>query len=217
MFRQVPVLPVVVPLALVTVAVLVGVLHRRGRLTVPRALVAVAVAVYLAGIVANTVFPIFLDKPVPDVPWSAHLALLPFQQYELSDALMNVAVFVPVGLLVPLFARRGAWIRSVLVATGLSLAIEVVQYVTAHLLGGGHIADVNDLLSNVLGGLVGVALLALVVRVPALGRVVDRFRWDADPAPHAAAPVPVAADPEAAAPEAADPEAADLDAAAPRA
>jgi hypothetical protein len=66
-------------------------------------------------------------------------------------------------------------------AAAFSLAIEVVQYVTSHLLGGGHIADVDDLLFNVVGGVLGYALFTLLCRVPALDAFLDRFRWSAEP------------------------------------
>jgi hypothetical protein len=178
-FRQVPVLPVVIPIAAVAFAVLLRPLHRRDRLTVPRAAVALALCVYAAGIVANTVFPIFLDKPAHDGRWSDSLVLTPLVDYELGDAVMNIAVFVPLGILLGLVVSRGSWWRVTAVAAACSLAIEVTQYVTAHLLGGGHVADVNDLLCNVLGGALGAGLLAVLGRVPGVGGLVEQFRWRA--------------------------------------
>ncbi len=183
MFREVPVLPVVIPLGAVVLALLLWRLHRTDRLTVPRAAVALALAVYAAGVVANTVFPIFLDKPVTSAPWDAHLVLVPLVDYEVADALTNVLVFVPLGMLVPLLLTRTSWWRVVLAAAAFSLAIEVTQYVTAHLLGGGHIADASDLLFNVVGGVLGLALFTVLSHVPALDAFFDRFRWSAVPRP----------------------------------
>ena len=200
MFRQVPVLPVVVPLAAVALAVLLNVLARRGRLTAPRAAVAVALCVYGAGVVANTVFPVFLDKPPAHASWDGHLSLVLLVHYEVADALMNVAVFVPLGALVPLLVARPSWPRTVLVAVGVSLGIEVSQLITARLLGGGHLADVNDLLFDVLGGALGYGLLRAGTRIPRVAALVDRFRW-ADPAPAA----PRVGGPRAAGPRAAGP------------
>lgn len=191
MFRQVPVLPVVVPLAVVTVAALLVLLVRRGRFSLPRAAVALAVGVYVAGIVANTVFPVFLDKPVSGAPWAAHLALVPLSGYEVADALQNVLVFVPLGMLVPLLAVRPSWWRTVAVAGCVSLGIEITQLATAHLLGGGHLADVDDLIFNVVGGAVGYLVLAVVTRVPVIATLVDRFRWHTTSVPDAGA-VPAA-------------------------
>ncbi|MET0434616.1 MAG: VanZ family protein [Cellulomonas sp.] len=187
MFRQVPVLPVVLPLAAVALAVLLGSLRRRGRLTAPRALVALALCVYLAGVVANTVFPIYLDKPAGGAPWTSQAVLVPFAGYEVADALMNVAVFVPLGILLALVLERSSWWRPVAAAACVSLVIEVVQLLSTHLLGNGHVADVNDLVWNVVGGAVGVALLAVAARVPATRGHVERFRWDVPPATAAGA------------------------------
>ncbi|WP_448629443.1 VanZ family protein [Cellulomonas soli] len=70
---------------------------------------------------------------------------------------------------------------AILAAGALSLTIEITQWVTAHALGGGHIADMNDLIFNVLGGAVGVAIVAAAGRVPVLARVVDQVRWHDGP------------------------------------
>lgn len=174
MFREVPVLPVVVPLAAAVLLVLLWHLRRRDLLTAPRAAVAVALCVYAAGVVANTVFPVYLDKPHEAV-WQLYLD--PFAPYDVADAVTNVVVFVPVGVLVPLVLPRSPWWGTVAAATGFSLAIELSQYLTGNLLGGGHVADVHDLLFNVLGGVLGLVLLTAVVQVPVLARPVDRFRW----------------------------------------
>lgn len=183
MFREVPVLPVVVPLAAVVLGLLLWRLHRTGRLTVPRAAVALALAVYAAGVVANTVFPIFLDKPASSAAWDAHLVLVPLVDYEVADAVMNVLVFLPLGMLLPLLLARPSWWRVVLTAAAFSLAIEVTQYVTSHLLGGGHVADASDLLFNVVGGALGLGLFTVLCRVPALDAFFDRFRWTTAPRP----------------------------------
>lgn len=177
MFHQVPVLPVVVPVAAVVVVILLWTLRRRELLTGRRAAVALAVGVYVAGVLANTVFPIFLDKPPADQPWDTYLNLVPLAGYEVRDAVINIAVFVPLGILVPLFLHRARWWTVLGLGAGFSLLIEVVQYVTAHLLGGGHVADVNDLLFNVLGAALGLALLGAAARRPRARSTIDEFRW----------------------------------------
>ena len=177
MFREIPVLPVVVPAAAAVFLILLWHLHRRDRLSAPRAAVALTACVYAAGVVANTVFPVFLDMPARSAPWDASLSLTPLAGYEVSDAVMNVLVFVPLGVLVPLLLTTSSWWRVLAVAAGFSLLIEASQLVTAHLLGGGHVADVNDLIFNVLGGVLGLGVLALVLRLPGASALVDRFRW----------------------------------------
>ena len=82
------------------------------------------------------------------------------------NLLLNIAMFLPLGILLPLLAdvfRR--WYVTVPVGFGISLAIEIVQYCF-----GRGTADVDDLLCNTLGAAVGyclcVAGLSLVERRP---------------------------------------------------
>jgi glycopeptide antibiotics resistance protein len=185
-FGEVPVLPVVIPVAVVIFVGLLWRLRRRGLLTAARVAVALALCVYAAGVVGNTVFPIFLAKPAGDAPWTAYLALLPFTDYELEDAIMNILVFVPVGILVPLLIARASWWRVAAVAAAFSLAIELAQLAASAFLGGGHITDVNDFLSNVAGGLLGYGLFLAALRLRGMPAFVDRFRWAA----HADAEMP---------------------------
>ncbi|MDP4333842.1 VanZ family protein [Curtobacterium sp. A7_M15] len=177
MFGRVPMLPVVVPMAVVLFVLLLWVLHRRGRLTPARGAVEAAAALYAGGVAANTVFPIFLAWPRSDGADPLPLNLVPVVGYEVGDAVTNALVFVPLGILVSLMLARPTWARTIAVTAGISAAVEVTQFLTARFAHGGHIADVNDLASNVLGGALGAAVYALAMRRPALARVVERFRW----------------------------------------
>lgn len=194
-YREVPALLLVAPLTAVALALLVGRLHRRRGVTALRVLVAVALCGYVAGIVANTVLPIYLDKPRNDVPWHAYLHLVPLAGTEPVDMLKNVAVFVPLGVLVPLVTRTRSVVRVLLWGFVLSLLMETAQLVNALAAGGGHVADVNDLLANTLGAPVGYGLLRLAERIPVLERGVRAATWPAAPGPQdAAGPVSRGAD-----------------------
>lgn len=182
-FDQVPVLPVVIPLGIVLFVVLVVGLRARRLLSLPRVAVAAALSIYLVGIVANTIFPIFLDPPASDEPWSPSVALVPFVDYEVEDALINVAVFVPLGVLIALLVARPRWRTVLAISAGASLAIELLQLAAQRFFGGGHIADINDFIFNVTGAALGYALFLLAVRTRRGAVVVDRFRWRTSAAP----------------------------------
>jgi len=176
-FHELPVLPVVVPLGLVIFAVFLWRLWARRLLSIPRGALAAAVAIYAAGITANTVFPIYLDKPPRTEPWTPALALIPFVDYEVHDALINVVVFIPLGILVALVLERPVWWKVVVIALGASLAIELLQLAVQALFLGGHVADVNDLIFNVSGAAFGLGLYLLATRIPVIDRFADKFRW----------------------------------------
>jgi VanZ family protein len=74
------------------------------------------------------------------------------------DAVLNVFVFVPLGLLA---AAAGIRFRALLPgALAVTLSIEIAQYV----MDAGRTADVNDLITNTAGACLGWALAALVLR-----------------------------------------------------
>jgi glycopeptide antibiotics resistance protein len=176
-FGEVPALPVAVLFGVVVFVVQLVFLQRRGRLSWPRTAVAAAIAVYAVGISANTVFPIFLNPATSVEPWSPALALIPFHDYEVNDALTNVVVFVPLGILIPLLMQRSSLWRVLLTAAAVSLTIELVQLAAQRLFSGGHVADVNDFIWNTVGGMVGYAIFVLLSRVPITSAVLKPFRW----------------------------------------
>ncbi|MFN3948062.1 VanZ family protein [Microbacterium sp.] len=178
---EVPMLPIVIPLGAVIFVVLLRVLRSRGRVTLPRASVAAVLAVYVGGVVANTVFPIFVWVGArPDYgPEPLALYLVPFVDYGLEDALINVAVFVPLGVLIPLLTARPSWGKVIAIVAASSLTIEVAQMAISELTSGGHLADINDWMTNILGGVIGYGLFVLLTRSDSVAAFVRRFRWPA--------------------------------------
>lgn len=189
-FVEVPMLPIVIPLGVVIFLVLIRVLRSRGRVTLPRASVAAVLAVYAGGVIANTVFPIFLRVGTGfyDGPRPLPLYLVPFVDYGFEDALINVAVFVPLGMLVPLLTARPSWWRVMAIVAGASLAIELAQMATARLALSGHLADINDWMTNILGGAIGYGLFVLMTRSKTIAGFVRHFLWPVRERPVSLAP-----------------------------
>lgn len=66
-------------------------------------------------------------------------------------------MFVPFGLLLPMvFPRLRACWKTLLAALGITVLIEVLQYFT------GRSADIDDVIMNVLGAVMGYGLFALL-------------------------------------------------------
>ena len=67
------------------------------------------------------------------------------------NPLLNIAMFIPLGVLLPLAAKFFCrWFWTLMMGTGISLGIELLQYI----LGRGQ-ADVDDLICNILGTMLG--------------------------------------------------------------
>ena len=136
---------------------------------------------YVAWIVAMTLFPVPLVGPGPLEMVLSRLNrpnVVPFQTIaqtlQLASAwqrwrlsLGNVLVFVPFGLLGPaLSARVRSWPRALLAGLLFSGAIELSQLAISLALGYWYrMPDVDDLLLNVAGVLLGYGLYELLPHV----------------------------------------------------
>ena len=75
-----------------------------------------------------------------------------------ANVLLNILMFVPMGVLIPLTFKKCRDGRIILVALGSTLLVECIQLLT-----GGGVFDVDDLFANALGCLMGYCLLMTVL------------------------------------------------------
>ena len=76
----------------------------------------------------------------------------------LSQAMLNILMFVPLGMLLPLvFPRRaGRFYMTALIVLGTTVLIEAAQYFI------GRASDIDDVIANLVGGIAGYALYLLL-------------------------------------------------------
>lgn len=143
---------------------------------VPRRLVWLGAAAYVAVLLALTLSPAPPDDPeIEDPLW---LNLRPFDTIRRSLngqtgpagvalVLGNMAAFVPLGFLVPLLGRP-SWGAVAAAGIGLSATIETTQLSLSLLAGQPYRhADVDDVILNGSGALLGYAALRLLRRTKA--------------------------------------------------
>lgn len=83
--------------------------------------------------------------------------------FMFANLIGNVLAFVPLGLLLPAAARRLAWPLAIVAGAALSISIEGAQYALSINLGHGYRrADVDDVIINVAGTVVGLAIIGLL-------------------------------------------------------
>ncbi len=97
----------------------------------------------------------------------SYFNLVPFRSYfadpprTVAEVLGNVALFVPLGLLLPFVSRRWTLPLVLSVAAVLSMIIEVGQF----LLNQGRSADIDDVVLNVIGAVVGWSLWLVASKI----------------------------------------------------
>lgn len=74
-----------------------------------------------------------------------------------TEVLENTAIFIPFGIYLPLVAPKWRWWSAGAVIVSVSVVLEVSQYILA--VGS---SDTADLIDNTLGGLIGIALVAVI-------------------------------------------------------
>ena len=94
----------------------------------------------------------------------------PFWSYEaiqdgklelLPENIMNVVVFVPVGILLGSLLRgKGSWLIALTVGMGISLSIEAMQYFFHR-----GVAETDDVMHNILGCVLGYRTYGLICSI----------------------------------------------------
>jgi glycopeptide antibiotics resistance protein len=126
-----------------------------------RLLLAGALVAYAAAVVAVTVFPI---RVVPAAGragehWWDVLRLIPFVVPPVGFVL-NIVMFVPFGVLLPLlWPATGTRWRIAALGLAASAVIEGTQLAMWITLGNRRMFDVNDLMSNTAGAVLGLLLM----------------------------------------------------------
>lgn len=164
-----PVLLVVV-VALVVIAALrlivPGEDPRRTRWTRTVALVG-AIAVILAATLVDRE-PIGVRLDLKLIPFSDLISALSGDgsvRRAVIELVVNIALFVPLGLALRLRFESMSVARATVIAFALSLGIETLQLVVAT----GRVANITDVLMNTLGGFLGAILVREGRAVPAEG------------------------------------------------
>jgi glycopeptide antibiotics resistance protein len=145
------------------------------RLSFHREILLLTVVVYLSGLAAATLIPNHSSRLVAETavgidlhPSLASLtcssATLPrgstAQAFCVRNARGNFLLFFPLGILLPLVWTRLRFWRGTQIAIAVSCSIELVQYLSRA--WGHRTADVNDVILNVLGASLGLALVFLL-------------------------------------------------------
>ena len=122
-------------------------------------------AAYLIVLTWIIVFKMQLD--FSGLAYYRHVNLIPFGgalvvngRIDVSEMLLNVAVFVPFGVYLCMLGGQGGWLKKAVPVLGVSLAYEAAQYILA--VGG---SDVTDLLLNTAGGSLGFALFGVLQKL----------------------------------------------------
>ncbi|MEX1077896.1 MAG: VanZ family protein [Homoserinimonas sp.] len=125
------------------------------------------IALAVVAILALTLLGSATGTGVPNlIPgWTISQQLTdPDHPFGVGNVVGNVAMFVPLGWLVTLVTRRRRIVVAAIVGFGLSALIEVVQSLT------GRIADIDDVILNGFGAVLGACIAILILAARSASR-----------------------------------------------
>lgn len=93
--------------------------------------------------------------------FNPNINLIPFSDGFSLSFILNILLFVPLGFLCPLISKTFERLRNTfLIGFGLSLFIETIQLFTLH-----RATDIDDLLTNVIGTIIGYFCFKLIAKL----------------------------------------------------
>lgn len=175
-----PALATVVPVTIVAV-LLVGARSRRAGAELGTILWRTSFVAYLGALVAVTFFPFVIDLDAPpDSPWRPMMNLEALSSLHLRSFWLNIVMTVPLGAYLtgrgarsrgragrgPTGRRRLRGIVPVaLVALLASVSVELLQLALHLTIGGNRATDIDDVIANTAGAVVGAVLWRVVLLV----------------------------------------------------
>ena len=94
------------------------------------------------------------------MPFWSYRAMLQSTRVLAQEALMNVAVFIPVGFLAGLMQKRATWSITALVGVCISVSVELLQLVLKR-----GCCETDDVINNTFGCMVGYFILVQIKRI----------------------------------------------------
>ena len=96
---------------------------------------------------------------ISDLKYIRKINLIPFRSNNLKEAMVNLILFVPLGMYLK-YLFKDKKILNVLVIALTSLFYEVLQYIF-HI----GVSDITDIIINVIGGVIGILLINVITKI----------------------------------------------------
>ncbi|MCC0661892.1 VanZ family protein [Clostridioides sp. ZZV14-6154] len=108
-----------------------------------------------------------LQFRINDIGYTRSINLIPFhystsvgEQFHFKEVIDNILIFIPFGVLLSMLSSRMKLQNKVLIIFGTSFIFEMIQYILA--IGS---TDITDLITNMFGGIIGISLYALLLKI----------------------------------------------------
>lgn len=139
----------------------------------------VSLLIYLCGVIHFVFFPIDVNIGLyaNQTPWYKTLNLIPILTIDVTTFVLNIIMLIPLGMYVPFLIKTAPTVKTAAkIGFMTSFSIELLQLLIRVTLGSGRSSDLNDLLANTLGAVIGYLLVQSLFQLTPFGNLFRRFR-----------------------------------------
>lgn len=141
-------------------------LHKRKMLTIKISIILVLFYYYLLILLSHivgisTIKEFIRLSALGESFFQPNVNLIPFVNGLNMEFLLNVLLFIPLGFFCPMISKKYEQVKNIIfIGVGFSFVIEISQLFTLH-----RATDINDIISNTLGILIGYLCFKLIMKL----------------------------------------------------
>ncbi|MBM6616594.1 VanZ family protein [Bacillus suaedaesalsae] len=161
------------------VVFLFAMVFKARKFSVKQCTLLVTFAIYVAGVIHFTFFPIDVNIGMyaNQTPWYKTINYIPILTIDVQTFLLNIIMFIPLGMFLPFLNQENSSVKRITTIGFYScLSIELLQCIIKITLGSGRSTDINDLLTNTLGAVIGYYLVNKVMKIKILREQFDTYK-----------------------------------------
>ncbi|MCQ6288539.1 VanZ family protein [Bacillus cereus] len=138
----------------------------------------VSFLIYVMGVIHFTVFPIEVNigKYANQAPWYSSINPIPLLTLDSKSFILNVIMFFPLGVYLPFLKNNYHAVKNIArIGFFTSISIEITQLCLRIFAGNGRMMDINDLIANTLGCILGYLIIQRLLQINSIKIWMNHF------------------------------------------
>lgn len=140
----------------------------------------ITLGIYILSVIALTLFPIDINLGMYRnlTPWYSRINVIPIITIDLATFILNIIMLVPYGVYQWLLVKEDkiCWEHVATKSFIFSLGIELSQLLLYIIFNSGRSVDINDIIANTLGGIIGYYIIKYVAKNQYFGKLINQFK-----------------------------------------
>ncbi|KAB7670764.1 VanZ family protein [Bacillus sp. B1-b2] len=174
---------VLVPLSVISFIWLMVWAKKRQKAVVPLTpkhfVVLITFGIYSLCVLHLVFFPIEVNIGIyaNQIEWYKTINFIPLLTIDLTTFILNIIMLIPLGMYIPLLKKGYVTARNIAkLGFMISLSFELVQLLIRVTLGSGRTTDINDLLANTVGTVIGFIFMKRLLNISSMRSLFKPFK-----------------------------------------